>query len=160
MKLANSANPTQIEAILVRSNAGLALAAMSTSGEANRRSISTKETSRTAATASSPIVRGAPQPHTAASLSGSSRQNKATASRTAPGTSNRPTAALGRLGEEQPAAEQRHDAAGQADPEQQVVIGMLADQSRQRQAERPADAEHRADQRHAEQRAARRAASR
>ena len=91
MKLANRANPTHSEAMLVRSRAGLALAAMSTSGEATRRSISTKETSRTAATASSPIVRGAPQPHTAASLSGSSRQNKATASRIAPGRSNRPT---------------------------------------------------------------------
>ena len=48
--------------------------------------------------------------------------------------------AMGRLSEEQPAAEQRHDAARHADPEQQVVIGVLADKSRQRHAERPADA--------------------
>ena len=92
MKLANRANPTQSEAALVRSSAGLALAAMSTSGEPTLRSISTKAASRTAATASSPIVRGDPHPHTAASLSGSSRQNKATASRIAPGRSNRPAA--------------------------------------------------------------------
>ena len=65
MKLANRANPTHSEAMLVRSRAGLALAAMSTSGEATLRSISTNTASRTAATASSPIVRGAPQPHTA-----------------------------------------------------------------------------------------------
>src|SRR2546429_8613575 len=58
--MANSANPTQSEAVLVSSRAGRAVTARATSGDRTRRSIRTKAVSSTAATTSSTIVRGAP----------------------------------------------------------------------------------------------------
>ena len=160
MKLANSANPTHSEATLVRSRAGRALTAMSTSGERDPPLDQHEHGQQDGRGGQQPDrPRRAPAPHGGlAQRQQQAEQGHGEQDRAGQVEPARP--ALGRLGEEQPAAQQRHDAAGHADPEQQVVVGVLADQSGQRQAERTADAEHRADQRDAEQRAARRAASR
>jgi hypothetical protein len=114
------------------------LAAMSTSGEASLRSSNTNAARMTTAAASSPIVRGDPHPHPAASLSGSSRQTRTRESRTA-GEIEPARAALFRFGEQEPVIGQRQGAAHDADPEQQVIISVLADEPGDRQRERPAE---------------------
>ena len=156
MKLANSANPTHSEAMLVRSRAGLALAAMSTSGEATPpldQHEGDQQDGRDGQQPDRPRCSPAPYGGLAQrqqqAEQGHREQDRA-------GEVEPADPALGRLGEEQPAAQQRHEAAGHQDPEQQVVVGVLADQPGQRQAERTSGTEHRADQGHAEQRAAQR----
>ena len=85
ISIANSAKPTQSDAMLVSSRAGRALLTTSTSGDAVRRSTAMKTTSATSETASSPSVRGSPQPQDDACDSGSSRQTRTTLSSAVPG---------------------------------------------------------------------------
>ena len=98
MSTANSAKPTASEAMLVSSSAGRALTAISTTGEASRRSTRTNTSSSTTDAASRPIVLTSPQPQTLAWESGSSSAVSATASSSAPGRSNFPCPPAGGSG--------------------------------------------------------------
>ena len=156
MKLANSANPTHSEATLVRSSAGLALAAMSTSGDrrpALDQHEDGKQDGRDGQQPDRP--RRSPSPHGGlAQRQQQAEQGHGEQDRAGEVEPALPCAGPARRGTASCPAATRQPPATQ-DPEQQVVVGVLADQSGQRQAERPADAEHRADQRDAGQRAAR-----
>ena len=157
MKLANRAKPTHTEATLVRSSAGWALAAMSTSGEAHPALDQHEHGQQDDRDGQQPErPRRSPAPHARPrSAAAAGRAGPRPAGSRRAGRTGRARWPAGSVRNSQlPSSETTP--AGHADPEQQVVVGVLADQSGQRQAERPADAEHRADQRDAGQRAARR----
>lgn len=144
-KVANSANPMATEAMLVSSSAGLASTRRSTVGEGRPSSRAANRPKRTTAAASRPMVFRSPKPQTPASDSGSSSAMRATPSRAAPPRSVVQRASTGASGTKNAVPAKQGRAGGGADPEQDVVVGVLGDQAGQRLGERAADSEHRAD---------------